>query len=182
MTRRASSYFWSYMSSRTVPAVVVMMFSGCSRALLPSITTSYNSLPRFHAASSSIMLPWTFRPSSVSLSDASGRNVASLKSATISPTSGRTRRSSTGDFFTMRFASSHTIFAWSRVVATAYTSAPASPSASIRYSPIADASKLLPFLRPIIKMASRYFRLPSISTKPNTVDKKAFSQSSSCIF
>ena len=79
---------------------------------------------------------------------------------------------------TMRLASCQMIFAWSRLVATAYTSGPGSPSPIIRYRPTADASRDLPFFLPTINSASRYCRLPSMSTKPKIAASMAFSHSS----
>ena len=80
----------------------------------------------------------------------------------------------------MRFASSHTIFAWSFLVAAAYISAPASPSAIIRYRAIADASVLFPFFLATISSTS-WNRLNPVSTsiKPNAAATNARCHSSS---
>ena len=102
-----------------VPAVEVIKISGCSRAVTPSAMMSYRARPLFHWWISSIMAPWMFRPSSVSLSEASGLKTPSLKSLSSSATRLRIRRQSAGDFLTIRFASCQMIFAWSRLVATA---------------------------------------------------------------
>ena len=57
-------------------------------------------------------------------------------------------------FLIILAASSHIIFAWSLFVAALYISAPISPSAINKKSPIAAATVDLPFLRATINMSS----------------------------
>src|SRR5690606_20801954 len=115
MIRSASSYLISKIPSRTVPAVVVMIDRGCSRADIPSTITSYRFLS-WIAWSSSIREQWTLRPSSVLESLDKGLNTPSLNSLVISWTNVLIRLLNTGDFLTMRLDSSQMIFAWSFLV------------------------------------------------------------------
>ena len=90
----------------------------------------------------------------MSESDPKGLKVESLKSDVISPTVVLIFSDRVGDLRTIFLASLQTIFAWSRVFATANMSAPASPSPTIRYKPMADPRSDFPFFLPMMRMTS----------------------------